>query len=60
MVGLRRSRVVLPSDVALARRLLSELLDAEQQISDQCYEDDFGAEALFARVRGVLSAATER
>ena len=53
-------RVVLPSDAALARKLLSELLDAEQQIVEQCYEDDFGAEELFARVRSLLSATTER
>jgi len=53
-------RVVLPSDVALARQLLSELLDAEQQIAEQCYEDDFGAEELFTRVRSLLTAATER
>ena len=53
-------RVVLPSDVALAQKLLRELLDAEQQIVAQCYEDDFGAEELFARVRSLLSATTER
>jgi hypothetical protein len=53
-------RVVLPSDVALARQLLSELLDAEQQIAEQCYEDDFGAEELFTRLRSLLSATTER
>ena len=53
-------RVVLPSDVALARKLLSELLDAEQQIAEQCYEDDFGAEELFTRVPTLLSASTER
>ena len=53
-------RVVLPSDVALARKLLSELLDAEQQIAEQCYEDDFGAEELFTRVRRLLSVTTER
>ena len=53
-------RVVLPSDVALARKLLSELLDAEQQIADQAYEDDYGAEELFARVRTLLSASAER
>ena len=53
-------RVVLPRDVALARKLLSELLDVEQQIAEQCYEDDFGAEELFTRVRSLLSAATER
>ena len=53
-------RVVLPSDVALARKLLSELLDAEQRIAEQCYEDDFGAEELFTRVRSLLSATTER
>jgi len=51
---------VLPGDVALARTLLSELLDAEQQIAEQCYEDDFGAEELFTRARSLLSAATER
>jgi hypothetical protein len=53
-------RVVLPSDVALARKLLGELLDAEQQIAEQCYEDDFGAEELFTRVRNLISATTER
>ena len=53
-------RVVLPSDQALARKLLSELLDAEQRIAEQCYEDDFGAEELFTRVRTLLSASTER
>jgi len=53
-------RVMLPSDVALARQLLSELLDAEQQIAEQCYEDDFGAEELLTRVRSLLTAATER
>jgi hypothetical protein len=53
-------RVVLPSDVALARKLLGELLDAEQQIAEQCYEDDFGAEELFVRVRSLLSAITDR
>ena len=53
-------RVVLPSDVALARKLLSELLDAEQQIAEQCDEDDFGAEDLFTRVRSLLSATIER
>lgn len=53
-------RVVLPSDVALARELLVELLDVEQQIAEQAYEDDYGAEELFARVRSLLSASTER
>jgi hypothetical protein len=53
-------RVVLPSDVTLARELLGELLDAEQQIAEQAYEDDYGAEELFARVRSLLSASTER
>ncbi|HEX5462695.1 MAG TPA: hypothetical protein VFX20_22220 [Steroidobacteraceae bacterium] len=53
-------RVVLPSDVALARKLLSDLLDAEQQIAEQCYEDDFGAEELFTRVRSLLGATIER
>jgi hypothetical protein len=53
-------RIVLPSDAALARQLLSELLEAEQQIAEQCYEDDFGAAELFARVRSLLSAAAER
>ena len=53
-------RVVLPSDVALARELLVELLDAEQQIAEQAYEDDYGTEELFARVRSLLSASTER
>jgi hypothetical protein len=53
-------RVVLPSDVALARKLLCELLDAEQQIAEQAYEDDYGAEELFARVRSLLNATTER
>ena len=53
-------RVVLPSDGALARELLGELLDAEQQIAEQAYEDDYGAEELFARVRSLLSASTER
>ena len=53
-------RVVLPSDVALARELLVELLDAQQQIAEQAYEDDYGAEELFARVRSLLSASTER
>lgn len=53
-------RVVLPRDAALARKLLRELLDAEQQIAEQCYEDDFGADDLFARVRSLLSATTER
>ena len=53
-------RVVLPSDVALAQKLLSELLDAEQQIAEQCYEDDFGAEQLFTRVRSLLRATTKR
>ena len=53
-------RVVLPRDAALARTLLSELLDAEQQIAEQTYEDDYGAEELFARVRGLLGATTER
>ena len=47
-------RVVLPSDGALARELLGELLDAEQQIAEQAYEDDYGAEELFARVRSLL------
>lgn len=53
-------RVVLPSDVALARELLGELLDAEQQIAEQCYEDDSGAEELFTQVRSLRSASTER
>jgi hypothetical protein len=53
-------RVVLPSDVALARKLLCELLDAEQQIAEQAYEDDYGAEELFARVRSLVNATTER
>ena len=53
-------RIALPSDVALARKLLCELLDAEQQIAEQCYEDDFGAEELFTRVRRLLSVTTER
>jgi hypothetical protein len=53
-------RVVLPGDVALARTLLNELLDAEQQIAEQTYEDDFGADDLFTRVRSLLSATTER
>ena len=52
-------RVVLPSDVALARKLLCELLDAEQQIAEHAYDDDYGAEELFARVRSLLSATTE-
>ncbi len=53
-------RVVLPSDAALARELLGELLDAEQQIAEQANEDDYGAEELFAWVRSLLSASTER
>ena len=53
-------RVVLPNHVALARKLLRELLDTEQQIAEQAYEDDYGAEELFARVRSLLSATTER
>ncbi len=53
-------RVVLPRDAALARTLLSELLDAEQQIAEQAYEDDYGAEELFARLRSLLGASTER
>jgi hypothetical protein len=53
-------RVVLPGDVALARQLLGELLDIEQQIAGQCYEDDFGVEELFARVRSLLSANSAR
>ena len=53
-------RVVLPSDVALARKLLCELLDAKQQIAEQAYEDDYGAEELFAQVRSLLSATAER
>ena len=53
-------RVVLPSDGALARELLGELLDAEQQIAEQACEDDYGAEVLFARVRSLLSVTTER
>ena len=53
-------QVVLPGNLALARQLLSELLEAEQQIVEQCYEDDFGAEELFTRVRSLLSAATGR
>ena len=44
-------RVVLPGEVALARELLRELLDSEQPIAEQCYENDFGVEELFARVR---------
>ena len=35
-------------------------MNAEQQIADQCYEDDFGAEELLTRVRSLLSASTER
>ncbi len=53
-------RIALPSDVALARKLLCELLDAEQQIAEQAYEDDYGAEEVFARVRSLLNATTER
>jgi hypothetical protein len=53
-------RVVLPGNVALARQLLSELLEAEQQIAEQCYEDDFGAEELFTQARRLLRATTER
>ncbi|MBW8077389.1 MAG: hypothetical protein GJU76_04790 [Gallionella sp.] len=53
-------RVVLPSDGAVARELLGELLDAEQQIAEQAYEDDYGAEELFARVGSLLSASIER
>ena len=53
-------RVVLPSDVALARKLLCELLDAQQQIAEQAYEDDYGAEELFARVRSLLNVTTAR
>ena len=53
-------RVMLPSDAALARKLLSELLEAEQLIAEQCYEDDFGAEELFTRARSLLSASTDR
>jgi hypothetical protein len=30
---------VLPGDVALARQLLGELLNLEQPIAEQCYED---------------------
>lgn len=51
-------RVVLPGDVALARQLLGELLDIEQQIAEQCYEDDFGVEELFTRARGLLIAGS--
>jgi hypothetical protein len=47
-------RVVLPIDAVLARQLLSELLEAEQQLAEECYEDDFGAEELFTRVRNLL------
>ena len=53
-------RIALPSDVALARKLLCELLDAEQQIAEQAYEDDYGTEELFARVRNLLNATSER
>lgn len=53
-------RVVVPGDVALARNLLCELLGAEQQIAEQAYEDDYGAQELFARVRSLLNATTER
>jgi hypothetical protein len=58
-------RVVLPSDGSLARKVLCELLDAEQQIAEQqiaeqAYEDDYGAEELFARARSLLSATAER
>lgn len=53
-------RVVLPGDVALARKLLCELLGAEQQIAEQACEDDYGAQELFARVRSLLNATTER
>jgi len=49
-------RIVSPRDGALARQLLTELLDGESQIADQCHEDDFGAEELFARVRSLLGA----
>ena len=49
-------RVVLPGDAALARQLLGELLDIEQQIAQQCHEDDFGVEELFTRGRSLLSA----
>lgn len=49
-------RIVSPRDGALARQLLNELLDGESQIADQCHEDDFGAEELFARVRSLLGA----
>src|SRR5579863_4729821 len=52
-------RVVLPSDGALARKLLCELFDAEQQISEQAYEDDYGAEELFARFLCKDTATTE-
>jgi len=53
-------RVVLPRDAALARQLLSGLLDAEQQIAEQCYEDNFGSNELFRRVRNLLGATIER
>ncbi|HEX4267466.1 MAG TPA: hypothetical protein VHY36_06255 [Steroidobacteraceae bacterium] len=53
-------RVVLPGDVALARQLLGELLEIEQQIAEQCYEDDFGVEELFRRVRSLLIAGAAR
>ena len=49
-------RIVSSRDGALARQRLTELLDGESQIADQCHEDDFGAEELFARVRSLLGA----
>ena len=45
-------RVVLPSDVALARKLLSDLLDAEQQIAE------LKAQAAAANGRKTLPVAT--
>jgi hypothetical protein len=48
------------SQEELATFILSLLLDAEQQTAEQAYEDDYGADELFARVRSLLSATTER
>jgi hypothetical protein len=50
-------RVLWPADPQLARQVLTRLLDSEQEIAAHCYEDDFGAECVFARARALLTQA---
>jgi hypothetical protein len=45
------------NDPQLARQVLTDLLDGEQEITARCYEDSFGVEWMFARARELLIQA---